>query len=236
MSKRILVVDDEPDIRALVAYHLMRDGYEVFIAADGAQALETARKEHPDVIVLDLLLPGMSGYDVLRALRGEEATRDTGVIVLTARSEQPERIKGLTLGADDYLTKPFSPAELGLRIAGLLRRMTAPAISSGSVLVFEQMTIDRNEHRVMVRNDEVSLTPGEFQILLALAERPGRVLSRDYLQETALELQPGIRTRAVVMHVQRLRAKLGEGIGSMIETVRNMGYRLNVGHSGKQRR
>ena len=128
MSHRILVVEDEPDITALVAYHLARSGYRVSTAGSGTEAIKSAREERPDIVVLDLMLPGLSGWDVLAELRRRDETRDVGVIVLTARRDEPDRIKGLTLGADDYLTKPFSPAELTLRIQALLRRLNAPAL------------------------------------------------------------------------------------------------------------
>ena len=129
---RILVVDDEPDITALVAYHLAKGGYRVSTAANGPDALKAAREERPDVVVLDLMLPGVSGYDVLAELRRREETRDVGVILLTARREETDRIRGLSLGADDYLTKPFSPQELSLRVGALLRRLGSPAVSARS--------------------------------------------------------------------------------------------------------
>src|SRR6266702_1657653 len=128
---RVLVVDDEPDITALVAYHLAKEGYRVTTAANGTDALRSAREERPDLVVLDLMLPGLSGYDVLGELRRREETRDVGVILLTARKEEPDRIKGLSLGADDYLAKPFSPKELVLRVAAILRRLAAPAVAWG---------------------------------------------------------------------------------------------------------
>ena len=134
MTNRILVVDDEPDITALVAYHLAKAGYRVSTAANGPDALKAAREERPDIVVLDVMLPGVSGYDVLAEMRRREETRDVGVILLTARREEADRIRGLSLGADDYLTKPFSPAELALRVTALLRRLGAPAVTSGSTL------------------------------------------------------------------------------------------------------
>src|SRR5690349_23811440 len=156
-NHRILVVDDEPDITALVAYHLAKSGYRVTTAANGRDALRAAREERPDLVVLDLMLPGISGYDVLAELRRREETRDVGVILLTARRDEPDRIKGLSLGADDYLTKPFSPAELTLRVQALLRRLVAPAVSAGSTLVAEGLTIDRGAHRVSMGGEELNL-------------------------------------------------------------------------------
>src|SRR6476646_8306246 len=158
MTHRILVVDDEPDITALVAYHLARAGYRVSTAANGTEALKLARTERPDLVILDLMLPGVSGYDVLAELRRLDETRDVGVILLTARREEVDRIRGLTLGADDYLTKPFSPAELSLRVAALLRRLAAPSVAAGSQLVAGPITIDRSAHRVMIDGKELVLT------------------------------------------------------------------------------
>lgn len=225
MTHRILVVDDEPDITALVAYHLAKAGYRVSTAANGPDALKAAREERPDIVILDVMLPGVSGYDVLAELRRREETRDVGVILLTARREEPDRIRGLSLGADDYLTKPFSPAELALRVNALLRRLAAPAVSSGSTLSAGPVTIDRSSHRVSVDGTEIELTATEYKLLLTLVERRGRVQTRPQLLETVWEAQPDIQTRTVDMHVQRLRSKLGEA-GDLIETVRGFGYRF----------
>ncbi len=225
MTHRILVVDDEPDITALVAYHLAKTGYRVSTASNGADALRSAREERPDIVVLDLMLPGLSGYEVLAELRKREETRDVGVILLTARREEADRIKGLSLGADDYLTKPFSPHELALRVAALLRRLASPAVSGGSTMAAGPITIDRAAHKVMLDGQELQLTSTEFKLLLTLLERRGRVQTRPQLLETVWEAQPDIQTRTVDMHVQRLRTKLGEH-GPLIETVRGFGYRF----------
>lgn len=234
MTHRILVVDDEPDITALVAYHLARAGYRVSTAAGGPEALRAAREEHPDIVILDVMLPGASGYDVLAELRRREETRDVGVILLTARREEPDRIRGLTLGADDYLTKPFSPAELVLRVQGLLRRLEAPSVASGSTITAGPLMIDRAAHRVSLEGRDVDLTSTEYKLLLTLVERRGRVQSRPQLLETVWEAQPDIQTRTVDMHVQRLRTKLGEA-GELIETVRGAGYRFRGGERGARR-
>ena len=223
MSHRILVVDDEPDITALVAYHLA--GYRVSTAANGPDALKAAREERPDVVILDIMLPTVSGYDVLGEMRKREETKEVGVILLTARREEADRIKGLSLGADDYLTKPFSPQELTLRVQALLRRLGAPAVSAGSTLTAGPISIDRSSHRVNVNGVELELTATEFKLLLTLVERRGRVQSRPQLLETVWEAQPDIQTRTVDMHVQRLRTKLGDA-GNLIETVRGFGYRF----------
>ncbi len=225
MTHRILVVDDEPDITALVAYHLAKAGYRVSTAANGQDALKAAREERPDVVVLDLMLPGVSGYDVLAELRRREETRDVGVILLTARREEIDRIRGLSLGADDYLTKPFSPQELALRVGALLRRLGAPAVAGGSTLVAGPITIDRSALRVALDGKDLNLTATEYKLLLTLLERRGRVQTRPQLLESVWDAQPDIQTRTVDMHIQRLRQKLGPA-GEMIETVRGFGYRF----------
>ena len=228
IKERILVVDDEPDIVALVAYHLARAGYGVSTASSGPEALAKAASELPALIVLDLMLPGLSGFDVLERLRADPATAQIAVLTLTARREEPDRVRGLTLGADDYLTKPFSPQELTLRVGAILRRLRAPAPSPTDVVKIGPVRIDRAAHEVHVDEDIVDLTPTEYKLLLTLAERKGRVLARTLLLETVWEAAPDIQTRTVDMHVQRLRAKLG-GAGDMIETVRGFGYRINSG-------
>ena len=228
MTHRILVVDDEPDITALVAYHLARAGYRVSTATNGQDALKSARDERPDVVVLDLMLPGVSGYEVLRELRKQKDTADIGVILLTARREEADRIKGLSLGADDYLTKPFSPQELTLRVAAVLRRLAAPAVVAGSKVVEGPLAIDRAAHRVLLEGEELPLTPTEYKLLVTLLERKGRVQTRSQLLESVWDAQPDIQTRTVDMHVQRLRAKLGIA-GDLIETVRSFGYRFRAG-------
>ena len=226
-GERILVVDDEPDIVALVAYHLANNGYRVSTASSGPDALESARRERPALVVLDLMLPGMSGYEVLEQLRAGDATRSVAVLMLTARREEPDRIQGLSLGADDYLTKPFSPQELVLRVGAILRRVGAGGQASGDTLQIGALEIDLAAHQVKVQSVPVELTPTEFKLLQILAERRGRVQGRAHLLETVWEAAPDIQTRTVDMHVQRLRAKLGVA-GDMIETVRGFGYRLRA--------
>ena len=235
MTHRILVVDDEPDITALVAYHLAKAGHRVSTAANGPDALKAAREERPDLVILDVMLPGVSGYDVLAELRRREETREVGVIMLTARREEADRIRGLSLGADDYLAKPFSPAELTLRVSALLRRLSAPAVAGGSLLVAGPIAIDRSAHRVTLKGAELELTATEYKLLLTLIERRGRVQSRPQLLETVWEAQPDIQTRTVDMHVQRLRTKLAEA-GELIETVRGFGYRFRGTEKGGKAR
>ncbi len=224
-AERVLVVDDEPDIVALVAYHLAKSGYSVATATSGPEGLAAARRDKPALVVLDLMLPGLSGLEVMEELRADPATARIAVLMLTARREESDRIKGLTLGADDYLTKPFSPPELVLRVAAILRRARAGQEEVADVKQLGPLRIDTTAHRVTVDGREIDLTPTEFKLLLLLAERKGRVQPRNLLLEIVWEAAPDIQTRTVDMHVQRLRAKLGEA-GDLIETVRGFGYRI----------
>jgi two-component system phosphate regulon response regulator PhoB len=225
-ADRILVVDDEPDIVALVVYHLAKAGYRVSTASSGSDALAIAKRDRPALVVLDLMLPGMSGFELLAKLREEESTAGIAVLMLTARKEEPDRIRGLELGADDYLTKPFSPQELVLRVGAILRRISG-AGERADVITAGAIRIDRSAHRVTVNDLEVELTPTEYKLLLTLAERRGRVQARTHLLEAVWDAAPDIQTRTVDMHVQRLRTKLHPA-GDLIETVRGFGYRLKV--------
>jgi two-component system, OmpR family, phosphate regulon response regulator PhoB len=171
------------------------------------------------------MLPGVSGYDVLAEMRRRDETREVGVILLTARREEPDRIRGLSLGADDYLVKPFSPHELTLRVAALARRLAAPPVTPGATLSAGTISIDRSAHRVAMDGQELTLTSTEYKLLLTLIERRGRVQTRPQLLEMVWEAQPDIQTRTVDMHIQRLRTKLGDQ-GKLIETVRGFGYRF----------
>ena len=225
---RILVVEDERDIAALVAYHLTKEGYRVRTAEGGTEALEAAAAERPDLLVLDLMLPGFSGYEVLQEIRRRPELAEVPVVVLTARRDEADRVKGLELGADDYVTKPFSPRELVLRVAAVLRRVQSPAIAgSGRVLRGGPVLVDVNATRASVQGVPLDLTPTEYRLLVTLLERRGRVQSREQLLEAAWDIHARIETRTVDMHVQRLRMKLGEA-GRCIETVRGFGYRFRA--------
>jgi two-component system phosphate regulon response regulator PhoB len=225
MSQRILVVDDEPDIAAVVAYNLARSHYRVSTASSGTEALNAAVREKPDLIVLDVMLPEMSGYEILEKLRARGDTQDTGVILLTAKGEEDDRLKGLSLGADDYLAKPFSPKELVLRVEAVLRRLNSNPVAAGSVISAGPITVDRAAHTASINGTELDLTATEYRLLLVLIERRGRVQSRTRLLEDVWDASPDIQTRTVDMHVQRLRTKLGSS-AELIETVRGVGYRL----------
>ena len=224
-GERILVVDDEPDIIALVAYHLARSGYRVSTASTGPEALNAARDEHPALIILDLMLPELSGFQVLERLREDRALTDTPVLMLTARREEHDRVQGLSLGADDYLVKPFSPQELVLRVRNILRRTRIKAAERRNITQVGAVEIDKDAHAVTLDGKQVELTATEYKLLITLADRRGRVQSRAQLLESVWESAPDIQTRTVDMHVQRLRAKLGAS-GDLIETVRGFGYRL----------
>ena len=231
-AQRVLVVEDEPDIAALIAYQLTREGYRVETAATGNDALVAVSREVPDLVVLDRMLPGISGDEVLQSLRSEPATRSVPILVLTAKREQEDRIEGFELGADDYLTKPFSPRELLLRVKAILRRFHEPVVGKGGrVLKAGPLAVDVNSNQVRLDGEELQLTPTEFRLLESLVERKGRTLSRQQLLEQAWKVESHvsdrIRTRTVDMHIKRLRAKLGR-VGDWIETVRGFGYRFRV--------
>lgn len=228
-GERVLVVDDEPDITALVAYHLAKAGFRVSTAATGIDALTAINEQCPSLIVLDRMLPGMTGDEVLATIRASQASREIPVLMLTARREEPDRIRGLALGADDYLTKPFSTQELVLRVGAILRRSRTAAANADTVTV-GPLEIDRAHHRVTVEGRIIDLTATEFKLLLTLALRRGRVQSRSQLLEDVWEAAPDVQTRTVDMHVQRLRAKLGPEL-ELIETIRGFGYRLRAANA-----
>jgi len=229
---RILVVEDEPDIAALIAYQLTREGFRVETAGTGPEALQAIARDIPDLVVLDRMLPGLSGDEVLQRLKEEAATSNIPVLVLTAKREQEDRIKGFELGADDYLTKPFSPRELVLRVRAILRRVQEAGITAGGrLLKAGPIRMDLASHQATLSGEELNLTPTEFRLLQALMERRGRTQSRQQLLEKAWDVEPHaserIQTRTVDMHIRRLRGKLGE-TGDWIETIRGFGYRLRV--------
>ncbi|MSR21977.1 MAG: response regulator transcription factor [Gemmatimonadetes bacterium] len=231
-APRVLVVEDEPEIAALIAYQLTREGFRVETAANGDQALSVIGREVPDLLVLDRMLPGITGDEILKGLRATASTRHLPVLLLTAKREQEDRIHGLELGADDYLTKPFSPRELVLRVRSILRRAEQGGVEAGGrVLRVGQLVLDEHSHSVSMEGVELSLTPTEFRLLHALMEGRGRTQSRRRLLERAWELGSDVverlQTRTVDMHVRRLRAKLGAA-GDWVETVRGFGYRLKA--------
>ncbi|NOX62767.1 MAG: response regulator transcription factor [Chloroflexi bacterium] len=223
-SATILVVDDEPTIVKTVRAYLEREGYTVHTASDGLQALQAARAFKPDLVVLDIMLPEIDGLEVLRRLRQES---DVWVLMLTARAEEMDKVLGLKLGADDYLTKPFSPRELVARVEAILRRGRGLAPSEPK-LVFSHLRIDPAARRVWLDGEEVELTPIEFDLLLALARHHGRVLSREQLIELVWGYDYYGDERVVDVHIGRLRKKLERSslAHHLIATVRGVGYRL----------
>jgi len=223
MRQTILVVDDEPDIVEIIQYNLEKSGFDVIVAADGPAALEKARDETPDLIVLDLMLPGLEGTDVCRILKQDERTRSIPILMLTAKSEEIDRIIGLELGADDYVVKPFSPREIALRIRNILRRRSAPE-APGPVRA-GPLVIDVEGHHVSVSGSTVSLTATEFKLLAILFQRRGRVQTREELLDVVWGYDYMGYGRTVDAHIKRLREKLGEAAG-MVETVRGVGYRF----------
>ncbi len=223
MRQTILVVDDEPDIVEIIQYNLDKSGFDVIVAEDGPSALEKARDETPDLIVLDLMLPGLEGTDVCRILKQDDRTRSIPILMLTAKSEEIDRIIGLELGADDYVVKPFSPREIALRIRNILRRRIEPE-SSGPVRV-GPLVIDVEGHHVSVSGRTVTLTATEFKLLVILFQRRGRVQTRDELLDVVWGYDYMGYGRTVDAHIKRLREKLGEASG-MVETVRGVGYRF----------
>jgi DNA-binding response OmpR family regulator len=223
---RILVVEDEKDIAQLIAHYLTRAGHTVETIGSGAAALTAAKSSTPDLVILDLMLPGMDGLLVCQALRSEAATAAVPIIMLTARGEESERIAGLELGADDYVTKPFSPRELTARVAALLRRaQRAPAPASGR-LVYGPIVMDLDRHAVEVDGGAVKLTAKEFLLLQYLIEHRGRVLSRDLLLTDVWGYQYTGGTRTVDVHIRRLREKLPY-LADAIVTIKQFGYRLD---------
>ncbi len=229
---RVLVVEDETEIAGLIAYQLTREGYRVETALTGAAALDALHRDLPDLLVLDRMLPEVSGDDVLKAIRADPATQAVPVLILTAKRERAERIQGLELGADDYLTKPFSPRELVLRVDAILRRAQGElkaGAGGGRILRAGSLRVDTGAHIVTLDDEEIQLTPTELRLLQTLMERRGRTQSRHQLLTEAWDVDPAaasrLHTRTVDMHVRRLRGKLGPA-GEWIETVRGFGYRF----------
>jgi DNA-binding response OmpR family regulator len=226
---RVLVVEDDKDIADLIAHYLQRAGHIVESLASGTAALARVRESAPDLLVLDLMLPGMDGLLVCQALRGDAATAAIPIIMLTARGEEAERIAGLELGADDYVTKPFSPRELSARVAALLRRTTRvaapPAAAPAPMLRYGPVTIDIERHAIEMDGKDVRLTAKEFLLLQYLVEHRGRVLSRDLLLTDVWGYQYTGGTRTVDVHIRRLREKL-PFLADAIVTIKQFGYRL----------
>jgi two-component system phosphate regulon response regulator PhoB len=221
----ILAVDDEEDLLELVTFNLTKEGYQVTGTTTGEDAVRLARSLSPDLVVLDLMLPGINGLDVCRILKNDTATRHIPIIMLTAKGSEADMVTGLELGADDYIAKPFSPRVLIARVRAVLRRTEAPAAGDATVLTVHGLTIDPGRHRVLADGQPVTLTYTEFNILHLLARRVGWVFTRYQIMDAARGEDATVTERAVDVHVSSLRRKLGAA-GACVETVRGVGYRL----------
>jgi DNA-binding response OmpR family regulator len=229
-KRRVLVVDDERDIVDLVRYNLNKNGYEALVATDGKEAIELATRELPDLIVLDLMLPGLHGTEVARRLKGDPRTAHIPIVMLTAKGEETDVVVGLTLGADDYVTKPFSMKILLARLASVLRRVdasatAAPGGEAGPFLKAGPLNIDTSKHEVTVDGETIKLTLTEFKLLCALVGARGRVLTRDQLMDKAMGTDVFVTDRAIDVHITAIRKKLGKA-NWLVHTVRGVGYRL----------
>jgi two-component system, OmpR family, phosphate regulon response regulator PhoB len=222
--KTILIIEDENDLAELVAFNLEKEGYRSLIAPDGPSGLEAARHNSPDLILLDLMLPGMSGMEICKVLKSNEKTARIPIVMLTAKGEEIDRVVGFEVGADDYVIKPFSPRELLLRVKAVLRR-AGSGESASKIIKVSTISIDTDRHIVTVDGNEVVLTTTEFKLLFNLAERLGRVQSRDRLLKDVWGFNHMGDTRTVDTHITRLRSKLGEA-GEMIKTIRGFGYKM----------
>jgi two-component system phosphate regulon response regulator PhoB len=220
----VLIIEDEKDLAELVAFHLEKEGFRALIAGDGVSGLNEARSAKPDLILLDLMLPGMMGTEVCRLLKGSEQTAGIPVIMLTAKGEEIDRVVGFEVGADDYVVKPFSTRELMLRVRAVLRRGGEQAPKATSIVLGE-LEIDTERHLVRVSGEEVQLTSTEYKLLMNLAERIGRVQSRELLLQNVWGYNYFGDTRTVDTHLTRLRTKLGAA-GELIKTVRGFGYKM----------
>jgi len=226
MEKKVLVVDDEPDVTELLEYKLRQEGYNVAAINDPLMIMGEARRFHPDLVVLDIMMPELNGIQICRMLRADPVMRHVPVIFLTARGEAEDRVKGFETGADDYISKPFDSRELLLRVQALFKRMSQrseeKAIKS---LAVGRVMVDIDKHRLTVGGSEIDLTATEFKLLRLLIERKGRVQSRENLLVNVWNYEADIETRTVDTHVRRLREKLGED-AKIIQTVRGVGYRV----------
>jgi len=224
VTSRIAIIEDEPDIAEVLEYNLEREGFDTFTVLRGDTAMDSLRAQRPDLILLDLMLPGLDGLELCRLLKRDVATAQIPMIMLTAKGDEVDRIVGLELGADDYIAKPFSPREVVLRVKAVLRRGQEP-IMAGEALVAGEVSLDVPGHRLFIRGEEVALTATEFRLLKLLMERSGRVLTRDMLLTEGWGYAEDVDSRTVDTHVRRLRRKLGDE-ALRIETVIGVGYRF----------
>ncbi len=223
---KILVVDDEENIRLLLKYNLETSGYHVILGRNGGEALDLAMREKPNLILLDLMLPDLDGMEVCRRLKNENETTGIPVIMLTARSEEIDKVLGLEIGADDYITKPFSIREMMARINAILRRSTSFTGGKSDLMVFGELTIDKKNYKAFLRGEPLSLTLKEFELLSYLANHQGQVMKRDLILEQIWGYEYFGETRTVDVHIRHLREKLEDNSKRYIETVRGVGYRF----------
>lgn len=227
-KERILIVEDDKHIAKLVKFNLEKSGYECFTAATGEAALTVLNKEQIDLVILDIMLPKMDGFEVCKEIKQDKRLSFVPVIMLTAKSEEVDRVLGLELGADDYVVKPFSPRELVLRVKAIMRRGTKPEEATKDILRVGRIKVDIPEHKVTADKKEVELTVMEFKLLVTLIQRRGRLQSRERLLTDVWDIDTEVTTRTIDTHIKRLRQKLGK-TGKMIETVRGIGYRFSEG-------
>jgi DNA-binding response OmpR family regulator len=226
-KKRILIIEDELDMAELIAMRLKKEGYAVDVAHDGAEGLKQAQASPPDLILLDLMLPGMSGTDVAQQIRNDPRTSSVPIIMATAKSEESDVVVGLHLGADDYVTKPFSMSVLAARVGAVLRRSGSNGGNGKGHIKVGPIRIDRDRHEVNVDGEQVKLTLTEFRLLAALAAARGRVLTRNQLIDQAIGMDAVVTDRTIDVHLTSLRRKLGDG-RKYLKTVRGVGYRMAV--------
>ena len=225
ITKTIYIVEDEPDIRETLAYNLSQEGFKVSEFSDAESCLDKIQKKKPDLLILDLMLPGMSGLDLCKQIRADKSLQNLAIIMLTAKGEEVDRIIGFELGADDYVTKPFSVRELILRVKVILKKQT-DTTENNELVEFGPIKLNLDAHEVLINDDEIILTALEFKLLKHLIQRRGRVQTRDQLLGDVWGYSSEITTRTVDTHIKRLREKLGT-VGDYIQTVRGIGYRLN---------
>ena len=225
ITKTIHIVEDEPDIRETLAYNLSQEGFKVSEFSDAESCLDKIQKRKPDLLILDLMLPGMSGLDLCKEIRADKSLQNLAIIMLTAKGEEVDRIIGFELGADDYVTKPFSVRELILRVKVILKKQT-DTTENNELVEFGPIKLNLDAHEVLINDDEIILTALEFKLLKHLIQRRGRVQTRDQLLGDVWGYSSEITTRTVDTHIKRLREKLGT-VGDYIQTVRGVGYRLN---------
>ena len=226
MDTTVLVVEDENDVVDLLRYHLKRGGFKVLIEKSGDAGLASARQNRPDAAIFDIMMPGMSGLEVCRALKNDPETQGIPILMLTAKSDVKDRVKGLEIGADDYVTKPFSPKEVVLRVQGLIRRTQATA-AGGATIDLDGIKLDRSTLHAQIDGVRVELTTTEFKLLSALIDNRGRVMSRDILLRDVWGYSSSLDTRTVDTHMRRLREKIGRH-AMRLETIRGEGYRFNA--------